>query len=83
MVMENLLKGYCQFWVTFADVFPQRSGFVQQSAEMEWAVREKVVLISLGYQNIFATRLSFDSGKIHVARTHFLDIQHIVPDQRS
>jgi len=26
--------------------------------------REKVALISFGYQNIFATRLSFDSGKI-------------------
>jgi hypothetical protein len=32
----------------------------------DWAGREKVALISFGYQNIFATRLSFDSGKISV-----------------
>jgi len=29
-----------------------------------WAGREKVALFSFGYQNIFATSLSFDSGKI-------------------
>ena len=29
-----------------------------------WAGRKKVALISFGYQNIFATSLSFDSGKI-------------------
>jgi len=28
-----------------------------------WAGREKVALISFGYQNIFATSVSFDSGK--------------------
>jgi hypothetical protein len=32
-----------------------------------WAGGEKVALISFGYQNIFATRLSYDVGKISTA----------------
>lgn len=31
--------------------------------KQRWAGREKVALISFGYQNIFAISVSFDSGK--------------------
>jgi len=34
-----------------------------------WAGREKVALISFGYQNIFATSVSFDSGKKSTLKT--------------
>ena len=58
--MALLAFAQSSFNITLCDdpvVFP--SGHAER-----WAGRETVALFSFGYQNIFATSLSFDSGKI-------------------
>ena len=43
-------------------LIPLRS--IRTSQAGRWAGREKVALISFGYQNIFTTSVSLDTGKL-------------------